>query len=65
MYLSIIPIVTTTAKNNIPKPNEVSLKKRVKRMGVKIPNVGIPIMFLAIDKTSAPMGIKSIVVNIV
>jgi len=60
-----MPTRTTTPKNKSPNPYDVSLKKRVKRIGVKIPNVGIPMRFLAMDNIRVPKGMSMIVVNIV
>jgi hypothetical protein len=58
-------MIITTKKNNIPNPNDVSLKNKVKRIGVKIPKVGIPMMFLAKDRKRVPSGMSRMVVNIV
>jgi hypothetical protein len=54
----VIPIKTTKIKKTIPKLKDVSLKNIVSSIGVNIPKVGIPTIFLAKHNIRAPKGIR-------
>ena len=56
IYLSKKPKATISVKNIKPKINPDSKKNNVKRIGVKIPNVGIPIIFLKTESIKPPSG---------